>query len=159
MMYGLEQAGVLVQFPLSLNQLAKRYPTTSFTSNVPLTEYSDFGVVDVFTSECPDYNRETQKAQLSTPTRAEDGQWFRNWIIESLSAEELAARESSVAFNVRNQRNQLLKETDWTQLSDAQPVVYSIDGFIEYRQALRDITNQEGFPHNVIWPEKPEESA
>jgi len=24
-----------------------------------------------------------------------------------------------------------------------------------YRQALRDITTQEGFPHNITWPEKP----
>jgi hypothetical protein len=159
MMYGLEQAGVLVQFPLSLSQLAKCYPTTSFTSKVPLTEYSDFGVVDVFTSECPPYNRETHKAQLTTPNRTQDGKWYRNWIIESLSEEELAARDSSVSFNIRNQRNLLLKETDWTQLSDAQPVVYSINEYVEYRQALRDITNQEGFPNNVIWPEKPQEPA
>ena len=116
-------------------------------------------MVDVYTGNCPDYDRETQKANLNEPFRSTDGRWFRNWTIENLSDQELAAREEAVAANVRAQRNLLLKETDWTQLSDAQPSVYSVDGFTEYRQALREIPEQEGFPHNVIWPEKPVESA
>jgi len=54
--------------------------------------------------------------------------------------------------NVRNQRNQLLKETDWTALNDVPPN----QAWVEYRQALRDITEQEGFPEGVVWPVKPE---
>lgn len=32
-----------------------------------------------------------------------------------------------------------------------------LGGIATYRQALRDVTQQEGFPYNVVWPEKPEE--
>mgnify|MGYP000226306814 CR=1 FL=1 len=53
---------------------------------------------------------------------------------------------------VRNQRNQLLKDSDWTQVADA-PVDKT--AWAIYRQALRDITSQEGFPFNVVFPNPP----
>lgn len=54
---------------------------------------------------------------------------------------------------VRSERNALLSLSDWTQVADA-PVNKS--AWATYRQALRDITQQSGFPNNVIWPTKPE---
>lgn len=57
------------------------------------------------------------------------------------------------ATNIRNQRNQLLSETDWTQALDA-PV--NKEAWLAYRQALRDISLQAGFPMLVNWPTKPE---
>lgn len=56
------------------------------------------------------------------------------------------------AEEVRAQRDQLLADTDWTQVADA-PVV-QLD-WATYRQALRDIPQQAGFPENVTWPEEP----
>lgn len=53
----------------------------------------------------------------------------------------------------RKQRDLLLKESDWTQVPDA-PV--DADAWKVYRQALRDITNQAGFPDKIDWPIKPE---
>ena len=55
------------------------------------------------------------------------------------------------AENIRFERNNLLAATDWMASVDRTPTQAERD----YRQALRDITNQEGFPDNVIWPEKP----
>lgn len=53
---------------------------------------------------------------------------------------------------VRFERNSLLKDTDWMVLSDSsQPS----QEWLDYRQALRDIPQQEGFPSNVVWPIKP----
>ena len=54
--------------------------------------------------------------------------------------------------SVRNTRNQLLKDSDWTQVLD---VPVDKDAWSIYRQELRDITGQEGFPFNVIWPTQP----
>lgn len=62
---------------------------------------------------------------------------------------ELAPKES----DVRNQRDYLLSACDWTQLPDA-PVDQTAWAF--YRQCLRDIPDQEGFPTNVVWPKKPD---
>jgi hypothetical protein len=57
------------------------------------------------------------------------------------------------ADEVRDQRNRLLTAADWTQVADA-PVDQA--AWATYRQALRDIPQQAGFPHDVIWPQKPE---
>lgn len=53
----------------------------------------------------------------------------------------------------RAKRESLLIESDWTQMPDA-PVDKA--AWATYRQALRDITQQSGFPHDVVWPTKPE---
>lgn len=51
----------------------------------------------------------------------------------------------------RNHRNILLAETDWWAVADRT----MSDEEYNYRQALRDIPQQEGFPTNIVWPEKP----
>lgn len=56
------------------------------------------------------------------------------------------------AEEVRTQRDALLKESDWTQVADA-PV--SQTAWADYRQALRDVPQQSGFPQEVVWPNKP----
>jgi hypothetical protein len=53
---------------------------------------------------------------------------------------------------VRNERNNLLAETDWWAVQDRTMTA----GEIDYRQALRDVPAQDGFPLNVVWPTKPE---
>jgi hypothetical protein len=57
-----------------------------------------------------------------------------------------------LAEEIRSQRNDLLAASDWTQVADA-PVDQS--AWATYRQALRDIPQQSGFPNNVTWPEGP----
>jgi hypothetical protein len=57
-----------------------------------------------------------------------------------------------VARSVRYQRDQLLDDSDWTQVPDA-PVDHQ--AWAEYRQALRDLPQQEGFPQEITWPQKP----
>ena len=52
---------------------------------------------------------------------------------------------------VRELRNAQLSDTDWTANSD----VIMSDDMTTYRQALRDITDQAGFPTNITWPTKP----
>ena len=56
------------------------------------------------------------------------------------------------AQSVRAQRNALLSACDWTQLDDA-PVDRAT--WASYRQELRDLTKQTGFPWSVAWPVAP----
>ena len=53
----------------------------------------------------------------------------------------------------RSQRDILLTTSDWTQVADA-PVDQA--AWATYRQALRDVPSQAGFPDNVTWPVKPQ---
>jgi hypothetical protein len=59
---------------------------------------------------------------------------------------------AKLAEEIRAQRDQLLAASDWTQVADA-PVNQA--AWAVYRQALRDVPNQSGFPANVVWPSKP----
>ncbi len=56
---------------------------------------------------------------------------------------------------IRAQRNSLLTLSDWTQLPDAPLTVEQKQEWAEYRQALRDVPEQAGFPDAVIWPSTP----
>tara|TARA_Y100001938_G_C8042794_1_gene407117 strand:- start:300 stop:587 length:288 start_codon:yes stop_codon:yes gene_type:complete len=53
----------------------------------------------------------------------------------------------------RMERNQLLEETDWTQVGDVSDSVKT--KWASYRQALRDVPAQSGFPNSITWPTKP----
>lgn len=61
--------------------------------------------------------------------------------------------ESKAALEIREQRNIKLNVSDWTQVADA-PVDQA--AWAAYRQALRDIPSQQGFPWEVQWPTQPE---
>ena len=53
----------------------------------------------------------------------------------------------------RAERNARLAATDWTQLPDA-PVA-DHEAWAAYRQALRDVPEQPGFPAQIEWPTAP----
>lgn len=71
-----------------------------------------------------------------------------------ITAEQLEAdRREKLADDIRTHRGMLLSETDFYMLQDAPPAP---TGMAEYRQALRDITDQPGFPETVEWPKLPD---
>lgn len=57
---------------------------------------------------------------------------------------------------VRNIRNFRLKQSDKYSYPDFPITTEKRNEWLAYRQALRDITAQPGFPDNVVWPTKPE---
>lgn len=70
-----------------------------------------------------------------------------NFVFEDLRTDE------QKAFDIRDQRNWLLKESDWTQIGDIPQATK--DTWATYRQLLRDIPQQETFPTSVTFPTKP----
>ena len=74
----------------------------------------------------------------------------------SLKAGSVDDRTSvEVASDVRVQRDALLATTDWRVMRAAEGGVAISKAWKDYRQALRDVTSQPGFPHSVVWPEAP----
>lgn len=53
----------------------------------------------------------------------------------------------------RGRRNAALQQSDWTQTLDAQ---VDRNAWANYRQALRDLPEQQGFPFNITWPQPPQ---
>lgn len=66
-----------------------------------------------------------------------------------------AKEYETLANEVRARRDGLLAATDKTQYADYPISPEKKAAYAEYRQALRDVPNQAGFPNNIIWPDKP----
>ena len=97
-----------------------------------------------------------------------DGKWYTKYVLGPVftdttvdgvtttaadnEAAYKAAKDTEQAKSLRQQRGEKLKDSDWTQVADA-PVDQA--AWAEYRQALRDITAQAGFPWTIDWPEQP----
>lgn len=62
--------------------------------------------------------------------------------------------DATVEKMMRDKRGALLQATDWTQLPDVSQAVKDL--YAPFRQALRDVPTQPGFPRNVVWPPLPE---
>jgi hypothetical protein len=104
--------------------------------------------------------------QYSMPSGVEqiEGKWYTKHILgpiftdteESSAAEQeaeyKAVKDAEQAKSVRADRTKRLTDSDWTQVADA-PVDQA--AWAAYRQALRDITSQAGFPWTIDWPEQP----
>ena len=83
-----------------------------------------------------------------------DGKWYTKYSVSDMTAEAKTALDASQAKSMRNQRDRLIAETDWTQGKDIADSVSA--KYTTYRQALRDVPAQSGFPWTVQWPTQPE---
>jgi hypothetical protein len=82
-------------------------------------------------------------------TPEEEAEWD---LMEEAWANNESTREGD---KVRAERNRLLAECDWTQLADVVLTDEAKTAWATYRQELRDITAQDGFPFDVTYPTKP----
>ena len=82
------------------------------------------------------------------------GKWYTKYNVADMDTDAIAAKDAEQAKSVRQQRGEKLKDSDWTQVADA-PVDQA--AWATYRQALRDISSQEGFPWTITWPTEPQQ--
>jgi len=149
--------GQVEQFPYTLGDLRRDNPQTSFPKKIGDAILASYGIFHVMPDPQPEHDplvqtvvrdaaphRETAVDE-DTGETYETGRWVIGYTVEN---KPLAEAEQAV----RNQRNRLLADTDWMALSDNTMT----PEWAAYRQALRDITAQAGFPYSVVWPAKPE---
>ena len=91
--------------------------------------------------EKPDFNPEVETQSWDV----ELGNWVTTQIPDEVFWEKL-----------RTERNSILKDTDWSQLSDAPLTSSQKTTWATYRQALRDLPANTEDPKNVTWPSQPE---
>jgi hypothetical protein len=129
------------------------------------------GVARVTKTDAPDVG-EWQVA-VKDGVEQVDGVWQEKWVTQEMFAEYTETDEDGVETTVtvqdqkdaktaadnaaleateRATRDDLLKATDHYGLSD----VTMTDAMTAYRQALRDVPQQAGFPQTITWPTKPE---
>lgn len=150
-MYVLAPNQTVETFPYSIGALRRDNPNTSFPANPTEQTLAEWNVFPVIDKPAPDYNPATQNCNQINPT-LKGSTWEMTWTVTPATPEQITERTAAKKTEVRQQRNALLSACDWTQLPDA-PVLRAT--WATYRQQLRDVTAQAGFPWEVVWPEQP----
>lgn len=100
----------------------------------------------------PEIETRTQKLVQSDVPSYLDGKWTLCYAIEEKQEAEVVSDSLIYSSDIRAQRNARLSASDWTQTADSPA---NRTAWATYRQALRDITTQVGFPFDTQWPTLP----
>lgn len=132
----------------TLGQLRRDNPNTSFPKQIPNEMLASYDVYPYTTPAQPDYDRYTQVCVEGTFEQDAQGNWSLSWAIENRPQEQ-AER------SIRIKRDEELQACDWVVIKHTEKGTNIPLDWEVYRQALRDITEQAGFPYSVTWPAKP----
>ena len=130
-------------FPYTLSRLRSDNPDTSFPPEISDDLLAEHKIYPVSAAGVPTFDRNTHR--LIQGVSLVDSVWTQTGTLEQLP-------EREAAINVRADRDRLLSRSDWTQLSDAPG---DTAAWATYREQLRNIPAQEGFPFTVSWPTEP----
>lgn len=153
-MYVLAPNQTVETFPYSIGDLRRDNRNTSFPRNPSDQMLASWDVFPVKDRPAPSFDPATENCNQVNPT-LENGEWVMTWEVSPASSEEVAERLERKSAEVRQQRNQLLTECDWTQLADSPLDAATKAAWATYREDLRSVPEQAGFPWNVEWPTKP----
>lgn len=137
--------------PITVGDYRELFSNTSFTVNGPSDEFlvtNNAKKVSLFKQ----HDRLTQKLVSCNPYI--DGEFVSVVQVAEMTAEEVQAAKDSAMAQIRGQRNQLLKDCDWTQIADctADKIAWAT-----YRQTLRDLPSTITEPRTFTdWPHNPD---
>jgi hypothetical protein len=173
--------GQVAQYPYTVGDLRRDNPNVSFPKSIPTSVMARYGMHPVGYQGAPEYNPMTHRIEhsnlpereITRYTTEEDatdpitgevdadqvglpiysGRWIITKTVVALTEEQIAQRSAQAASDNRKKRNELLAATDYLALTDN-----TLDDITtQYRQALRDITTHENWPHlsEADWPTAP----
>lgn len=134
-------------FPYTLGMLRKDHPNTSFPKQPSDKLLGRYGMYLVDAAPEPTYDERTHRIAKKDLPEFIDGKWVIGWSVFKKEQEQMAQETQAKSDEIRNQRNDLLAKSDWTQLSDAPLTEEKRVQWAAYRQALRDISSLGGFPY------------
>lgn len=145
----INQQNEVLAFPRTLQQLVEAAVIGSETASP--SDLAAAGIVEVqpCTSQAPDdeYLNDIRAVLQS------DGTWKEQWVRLETTDEYKQAATIRRIQRVLGDRQAYLNYSDWTQMPDVQ--LTNKADWATYRQQLRDIPAQPGYPWSVIWPQRP----
>ena len=148
-------------------EIRKLNPNVSLPKVWNSNVYEALGIDPVLETPKPDTTGDYKVVVRDGAEQDAKDNWVQKWVeqdmfsdttedgVTTTKAEHEASYQTRLdadkSESVRSERDQKLKDTDWMGLSD---VTMSTD-WATYRQALRDIPSQEGFPNTLTWPNEP----
>lgn len=146
--YRIRETGEIV------TNLATTFPNVSLPVSLSQDDFDVLGIDPVFEGPQP------SAGQFQTVYRDGveqiGGKWYTKYSVADWDEAAIAVATENQWAAIRIQRNKLLADCDWTQLSDAPLSNVESQNWASYRQALRDITTQSN-PFNIVWPTPPGE--
>lgn len=139
------------------NEVRKIHSNVSFSTVVDT--YADLGWDEIAAVPQPEPSSALKIMEEDAPVEI-NGEWTQVWIEadkfadsedstkEEKEADYIAFLEADAEDETREDRNKRLAVTDWAALTDTEMT----EDMAAYRQALRDVPQQAGFPHEVTWP-------
>jgi len=152
MAYVKTQNGQVQKFPYTMGDFRRDNPNTSFPKLISQEILASYGVFEVLVDAPPAVDEKNYKAIRADVPTYTNNEWRLEWSVVAKNEEEKQKYYDGVAQSVRAKRDNLLASCDWMAGSD----LIMSDAWKVYRQALRDVTAQTGFPHEVTFPTKPE---
>jgi len=128
----------------SIVELKRDNPNTSFPKDVSSETLTMYDVYPASLAERPVIDSITHVTLEGDWHWVED-EYVQSWLVEKRPIED-------VEKSLRSKRNELLSDCDYTQLND---FTGDKEAWVKYRQELRDLPEQEGFPYDYVIPESP----
>jgi len=159
---------------LSQGQVRKLNPNISLPRVWNANVHEALGIDPVLASPKPDTTGDYKTVVRNGVVQDAKGNWVYAWVERDMFSDYTdengvvhtkaeqeqayqAKKDAEAASQVREKRNYLLSQTDWTMLDDSPLTADEAPAFFLYRQALRDITKHANFPYlaDGDWPVEP----
>jgi hypothetical protein len=153
--------------------IRKLHPNTSLPRvwGADICEF--LGIDPVLEAPAPEASGEYKVVSRNGVVQDANGNWVFAWVerdmfadyvdedgvtVTKVSQEEAytARKDAEAATAVRAERDKLIASCDWMAIKAFEGGTGVATEWATYRQALRDVSAQEGFPNDITWPEKPE---
>lgn len=147
-MYAKIVDGALVKYPYSLEEMRADNPDVEVSDTPSDATLAVCSAKRAIMGPAPTKSSRTHSFTLSFTDQA-DGSVEIIYV-----ARELA--RGLAEFNMRDARNSALTRCDWVitrAFEEGNPVPAA---YLAYRQALRDLPSQPGFPYEYVWPQEPQ---
>lgn len=149
----LKVSGSNITYPYSVQQLKLDNKNISFPTSISDSLLETFGVYKVELRDSGYDDDYTKDVVELTPTLS-GSIYVQTYQISEADETTINTRKEIKWSEIREQRNQLLSESDWTQFQDSPITGSQLTDWQTYRQELRNITSQSN-PFEIIWPIKP----
>lgn len=136
-----------------INNLQMAFPNVSIPLSISPEDLNALGVDPILEGAQPILTR-FQSVVKTGPEQDAKGNWTWVYIVVDWSEEQIEEATTKQWGSVRTERDVRLQNSDWSQLPDVPLTEDQKIAWVEYRQALRDVTNQTD-PFDIVWPVKP----
>lgn len=156
----------------SQGAIRKSMPNTSLP-RIWTEEICDFlGIDPVLEAPAPAPSGEYKVVSRNGVTQDANNNWVQAWVERDMFSDYVndegvtvtkaeqeqaytARKDAEAATAARAERDKLIASCDWMAIKAFEGGTTVSTEWATYRQALRDVTDQAGFPNEITWPEKP----